>query len=232
MQICSNPPTNDEYDQYKKCEIMYIKCFICDNVFGKSKSELQHEYKKAISKNISGMKLFFCTQQCFGKYTSINNIECNCTNCGIKIIKRPCDFKKIKNAFCSKSCAATYNNAHKKHGTRRSKLEVYLERRIKEVYGDTFAIFNNKEIINSELDIYIPSLKLAFELNGIFHYEPIFGKEKLQSIKNNDDRKFQACLEKDIELCIIDTSTHKYITDKTCSKYLEIIENIINKKLI
>ena len=70
--------------------------------------------------------------------------------------------------------------------------------------------YNRKDAINSELDIYIPELELAFELNGIFHYEPIYGAEKLQQIQNNDDRKFQACLEKGISLCIIDTSSLKY----------------------
>ena len=88
-------------------------------------------------------------------------------------------------------------------------------------------IFNGKDTINSELDIYIPSLKLAFELNGIFHYEPIYGKDKLQSIKNNDTRKFQACIEKGISLCIVDSSQQKRFSPKSSQKYLDIIVNII-----
>lgn len=91
--------------------------------------------------------------------------------------------------------------------------------------------YNQKDAINSELDIYVPSLNLAFELNGIFHYEPIYGKDKLTSTKNNDGRKFQACLEKKIELVIIDTSGQKYFKEKTSQKYLDIIEQIINQKL-
>ena len=70
--------------------------------------------------------------------------------------------------------------------------------------------FNRKDTINSELDIYIPSLKIAFELNGIFHYEPIYGPEKLGQINNNDERKMQACIEHGIELCLIDVSTLTY----------------------
>jgi hypothetical protein len=91
--------------------------------------------------------------------------------------------------------------------------------------------FNRKDAINSELDIYIPTLKLAFELNGIFHYEPIYGSEKLDQIKNNDSRKYQACIEKNIELCIIDSSGLKYFKPEKCQKYLDIITNIINTKL-
>ena len=73
-------------------------------------------------------------------------------------------------------------------------------------------------------------LKIAFELNGIFHYEPIYGKEKLESIKNNDDRKFQACLEKGIEFCVIDTSGSKSFKPERDRKYLNIIEDIIIRR--
>jgi hypothetical protein len=73
--------------------------------------------------------------------------------------------------------------------------------------------YNRKDAINSELDIYIPSLKLAIELNGIFHYEPIYDQDKLDQIQNNDHRKFQACAENGISLCIIDTSSLKYFKE-------------------
>ena len=91
--------------------------------------------------------------------------------------------------------------------------------------------YNHKEAINAELDIYIPSLRVAFELNGIFHYEPIYGHDKLAAIQNNDSRKFQACLEKNIELVIIDTSHENYFKEKASRKYLDIILKIINIKL-
>ena len=130
---------------------------------------------------------------------------------------------KSGNLFCSKSCSTKYNNENKKSGSRRSKLEMWIEEQLKNKY-EFEIIFNGKDTINSELDIYIPSLKLAFELNGIFHYEPIYGDEKLKTIKNNDNKKFQACLERKIELCVIDT------TKKNDKKYLEIINTIIKLK--
>jgi len=70
-------------------------------------------------------------------------------------------------------------------------------------------------------------LKLAFELNGIFHYEPIYGPKKLSSIQNNDHRKFQACAEAGISLCIIDTSGQTYFKESTSQKYLDIIISIV-----
>lgn len=90
----------------------------------------------------------------------------------------------------------------------------------------------NKAAINGELDIYIPSLRLAFELNGIYHYEPIHGQDKLNQVQSNDHRKFQACIEHGIELVIMDTSQLKYFKEANCLKYLDIIKKIVNSKLL
>lgn len=155
----------------------------------------------------------------------------SCKNCGKEIKKCKYVLNKFKNSFCSSSCAATYNNTHKTHGTRRSKLEIWLEEQLPILYPNLEFQFNQKDAINSELDIYIPDLKLAFELNGLFHYEPIFGPEQLTKIQNNDQRKFQACLERGIELCLIDTSTQKQFTQKSAQKFLDVILKVINGRV-
>ncbi len=141
------------------------------------------------------------------------------------------ELKKTPNSFCCQSCAATYNNKNKTHGTRRSKLEIYLEEELKSKYNNLDIHFNRKDTINSELDIYIPSMKLAFELNGIFHYEPIYGDKKLNQIQNNDTRKFQACLEKGIEMCIIDVSSLVYFKPANTKKFLDIVCGLIDSKM-
>ena len=158
-------------------------------------------------------------------------LEVVCSNCKTTFHKSFSEIKKVNNHFCSQSCAATYNNKNKTKGNRRSKLEIWLEGQLTMIYPNLEILYSDKTYINSELDIHIPSLKLAFELNGIFHYEPIFGESKLDQIKNNDGRKFQACLEKGIELCIIDTSLQKYFKESTSKKYLDIITKLVNMKL-
>lgn len=203
-----------------------LQCDFCSKTFNRRPSDIaQHKKRGRIGK--------FCSYQCSLKdrKNKSKNIECVCKNCQIKFKKHLSAIIRTKNNnFCSKSCAVTYNNTHKTTGYRRSKLEIYIEQQLTQLYPDLNILFNNKTTINSELDIYIPSLNLAFELNGIFHYEPIYGEEKLSQIQNNDQRKFQACLEKQIELCIIDISKQKYFKEKTSKKYLDIICNIINMK--
>lgn len=208
---------------FKKTEEVRLECSVCKKEF-KSKKNLIYESKRFGSLSIT------CSRECYNLFAGYSQ-KVECKSCNKEFIKRTCQMKKTKGNFCSKSCAATFNNTHKIHGTRRSKLEVWLEEKLKSKYGESFFEFNQKSAINSELDIYCPSLKLAVELNGIFHYEPIYSAEKLKKIQNNDGRKYQACLERGIELCIIDVSSQNYFKESSSLKFLDIICNVVNKKL-
>lgn len=213
--------TKSELKLYKSnipCE-----CKQCKKIFGISKSDAYRVFKGTKNKN-------FCSRKCQGLFkTLISTKEIICKNCN-NVITKPLSAIS-KNSFCSKSCAATYNNKHKTKGNRRSKLEMFLEKKLIEKYPNLEIHFNRKDAINSELDIYIPSLKLAFELNGIYHYEPIHGDKRLSQIQNNDNRKFQACLEKGIELCIIDTSKLSYFKETNAILFFNIIHSILCKKM-
>lgn len=214
--------TNLEYEKSKSTQPLSCICYNCNKSFPVLKKYITYELKHKRNRHK------FCSKKCYDDYQS-SNLTVHCTNCNtiLKTKKSYIDKSKSGNLFCSQSCAATYNNTHKKHGTRKSKLEKWLESKLTEHYPNLEFHFNRKDAINSELDIYIPELKLAFELNGIFHYEPIFGEDKLQKIQNNDNRKFQACLEHGIELCIIDVSQLKYFKEKNAQKYFNIIKTII-----
>jgi hypothetical protein len=209
---------------FKYSDMIPLRCDYCQQNF-----ERMQKYIKSNLK-LRAYKGHFCSNACSVKSRDVRK-EVECKQCNKKFLKKRCYLIKSPISFCSSSCAATYSNTHKTHGCRRSKLEVYFEQILPNKYPSLEFHFNRKDAIFSELDIYIPNLKLAFELNGIFHYEPIYGLNKLDQIQNNDHRKFQACLEKNIELCIIDTSSLTYFKPEKAQKYLDIIVNIINLKL-
>lgn len=216
-------------NEYKSKDLVSFECYQCSKLFWIEVKWIKYHFKHPLK---SKKKYKFCSKECSNASVRfITTVKCG--TCSKNVEVQP---KKIKNSksgknFCSSSCAATYNNTHKTYGTRVSKLELYLQKELTSIYSNLEFHFNRKDTINSELDIYIPSLNLAFELNGIFHYEPIYGKNKLDQIQNNDSRKFQACLEKNIELCIIDASSLSYFKPANAKKYLDIVNNVISMKL-
>ena len=222
--------TKDQFLSSKKFDLLQLKCEYCSKTFKVTKKHL----KSHILNPNHHSKGDCCSVSCGLKHYSKKNNrqpkEVKCKQCNKLFKKLQCEIENSPNHFCSRSCSGTYNNTHRTHGTRVSKLEIYLQEQLPNLFPDLEFHFNRKDAINSELDVYIPSLQLAFELNGIFHYEPIFGEDKLSKIKNNDQRKFQACLEKEIELCTIDSSSLKYFKPDNAKKYLDIIENIIKLK--
>ena len=78
-----------------------------------------------------------------------------------------------------------------------------------------------------ELDIYIPSLKFAIEINGIFHYKPIFGQDKLDNIVRKDIIKNSICKNKNIDLITIKDTSVKF-SEKYGKLILETIHEHID----
>ena len=156
-----------------------------------------------------------------------------CKNCSIVFLKSYNEAKRYGNNYCTRSCAAIYNNKYRTHGGNVSKLEVYLQKELivqnnkgSYIFKLLFE-FNNRLICNGyELDIYIPTLKLAFEINGIFHYKPIFGQDKLDNIIRKDVLKNTMCKENGITLITIKDTSHKF-----SAKYGDVIFKIIDQHI-
>lgn len=189
---------------------------------GSCQIEFQRPLRQITKGKIREDKLSFCSRKCKDDHHN-KKITVSCLNCQKGFEKKAHEIIRNPNHFCSRSCSASYNNRNKKHGTRRSKLEVWLESQLSEQYPELEIHYNRSDAIQSELDIFIPSLSLAFELNGIFHYEPIYGIEKLASIQHNDECKLQACLENNIKLCILDVSCMKYFKETKGQVFLNTI---------
>jgi hypothetical protein len=204
----------------------YIKlnCDNCKIEFLRTKRSYNHNINRKSSTS-------FCNTICRDKFFAKRSPEVSCKNCNKKFRKRISQIKLTKNNFCSQSCAATYNNTNKTEGIRRSKLEKWLEEKLTKIYDFTI-LFNQKTTIGSELDIYIPSLNIAFEINGVFHYEPIYGLEKLSKIQNNDSKKAEKCINAGIKLFTIDVSKLIKFKEINCIKYLEMINEIIKDAIL
>lgn len=137
-----------------------------------------------------------------------------------------------KNLFCSKSCRMTFFNLNTKktYGCRKSYAETFLTSLIKDKYPNLEVRENVRDILDSklELDIYIPSLKLAIELNGPVHYFPIYGEGKLKNCQDRDIRKQIEIQDKKLNLMVVNIS--KINTKKKTEEFLTKVfnEQIIN----
>lgn len=135
--------------------------------------------------------------------------------------------------FCSHACEMFWRQQHdppKQH--RRSKLEIYLEATIRQTFPNLTLLCNDRQFLNGlELDFYFPELRFAIELNGIVHYEPIYGPESFEKVHKRDEQKILLCAELGIELAVIDSSTCKYLTPKTKEKYQNLTCDLIQQGL-
>lgn len=216
--------SQEDYLKGKYNTPIEFECEYCHKTY-----TLLHKYVKSYFKKNRSIR--FCSNKCSG-LSNTTSPTVVCKHCGKPFKKVISQLKKCPNSFCNSSCAAKYNNTHKTKGTRRAKLEVWLESQLKLIYPNLEIKYSYILPNCCELDIFIPSLMLAFELNGIFHYEPIYGEDKLSKIKERDTRKFKHCHDNNISLCVIDTCKQKKFTPKSSIEFLDIITNLINKELV
>lgn len=203
-------------------------CYLiaCDNC-----GSLHYKAQCEILKGLRRDKKFFCSRECHHKYHSTTQ-EVKCANCGVSFSKLPSQIAKTNNNFCSKSCAATFNNKHKKFGNRRSKIELLIEQMLLAEYPELLFYCNQKDVIGSELDFYFPSLKLAVQIQGPLHYQPIYGQTKLDQIQSMDKEKRAACQAQNIKLIELDYSNDKYLNKERIEERLSQIKTILAEEAV
>ena len=213
--------TLEQLDKLKSRELVALKCEQCNKNFFKPKNDVQCAIHKRSHNSCN-----FCSRSCTGKYKTIKlTTQTKCLNCNKEFTIKISVLKKSINHFCTSSCSASYRNKNKKSGYRRSKLEIYIEQQLKLDYPMLDIRFNDRSI-GYELDIYIPSLKLAFEINGIHHYKPIWKNYK-RTIEI-DKEKLTTCLEHNIRLFVYDISTVKHFKPEIGLTYLNLIKEQIS----
>lgn len=217
--------TNTEYSLSKSRDYLPLRCIHCHSKFYKEKHEIQKVYAGKTKSTLN-----FCSRKCAGSHKRVLQ-QVICKQCGTIFTKKNTEIKRYPIHFCSKSCVTTYFNIHKTYGSNVSKLEKYLQKELIDTYSTIHFHFNRKNTIGSELDIFIPELSIGFEINGIFHYRPIFGKKQLSFVQSNDAKKVKKCDELGIVLYIINTTTQNTFSVKSSYEFLKKITDIIDDRL-
>lgn len=195
-----------------------LSCHTCAAVFYRPKNE--------VLKILKGNRTYtfdYCSRPC--RPDSPKQVECK--NCHKLFLKEARQIARTANNFCGRSCSARFHNRHKTSGTKISKLESWLKTKLVEAYPELAILFNDRTTIGLELDIFIPRLNLAFELNGLFHYEPIFGLDKLLKVQQRDKSKLAKCHEAGIDLCVLNVTDQLKFSETTSWKFLDTIVDII-----
>lgn len=221
------PLYNEKDFVIAKTNILFpLECYVCNASFFRNKKLINRCIKGA-----GGILLKYCSKKCQVS-EQIKQEKVFCLNCNIEFLKKKSQIKLSIKHFCNPKCHLTFYNKNKTIGIRRSKLEKYIEEQLSIIYPELIIEYNKTKAIQSEIDIFIPSLRIAFELNGIFHYNPIYGVDKLMKIRVNDEIKSKACQKAKIDLYVIDTSKQKRVNPLTSQKYLDFIINIIKPNII
>ena len=194
--------------------MLKLECSHCKAALSRTKSQLSVIAKK-------GIKDIFCGVDCRNKFR-IRKVSSVCRQCSKVFDKFPSQQRSDKqHDFCGSSCAATFNNRHRTIGNRSSKLELWLQSRLPEVFPGLEFQFNDKTAIEGELDIYVPSLKLGIEIQGPTHFFPIYGQDILENTQKNDDYKRQMCKKNGVKLVELDVSDMINMKSYKFSKYVE-----------
>lgn len=163
-------------------------------------------------------------------------LNVKCEGCGKDLKRTTSDLKKMKHGkpYCSKSCRMTHYNAHilPRISYRRSELENMLTTLIRVDFPDLKIMPNDRSTLDGhlEIDIYLPTIPLAIELNGPVHYLPIYGDERLKKVQTKDSRKHLELHERGIALLVLDISKlnskkqQRLFVEK---QYLELIRPLI-----
>ena len=207
------------------------------------KCECGNIAESAVS-NFANKKVYACKKCNAGKINSLtkrislNDIKNNLSEKGFKVIKITNYNGNLEGSEWEMVCES--NHSFKRSGNNiknikycpfcftdsceenliRDLIEIHFNAKFPSIRPDFLkSTYSNK---NLELDMYNKDLKLAFEYNGIQHYEPIYGEKRLEISQRNDMEKNRLCEQNGVKLITIKHNDKKIVDKK------EFLLNIIN----
>lgn len=171
--------------------------------------------------------------------TFYNKIKCvtTCCECGKEVRRDKRDLVKNKNiCFCNRGCRMRYQIKHIIPKPR-SKAEIFLSSHIATTFPSLRIAKNDRRTLKCglEIDIFLPEINLAIELNGPCHYFTIYGEDSLKRVQRNDEIKQSEINSLGHKLIIVDISTlptcktQKFIEDYFISSLKPIIEELLTE---
>lgn len=180
-----------------------------------NKNDIISINKENFIKNIKsqGFEYIFCDyENDYYKHTDLR-----CIKCGKKFNTVLCNGRYLRKIYCP-GCSG-------KSG--QSNIENEIFEYIQKLLPNTVILHNDKTLIGKELDIYIPSEKLAIEINGVNWHS--FGTTFPNNIHREDKDKtkhydkYKLCEAKGVKLL--------QFTDIIINKKLNLVKSIIKDNL-
>jgi hypothetical protein len=116
-----------------------------------------------------------------------------------------------------------------------SKFEKYL---LSALISKQYKVQPHRKFLfpNSEMsvDCYLPIERICIEINGVSHYQPVWGEEAFEKTKARDMLKVQQLLGENCSVIVINNeqSYHsKTIMEKTANALLKLIPQIVNQNI-
>jgi hypothetical protein len=193
-----------------------INCMWCGILFSKKQSLFSYRENH------------FCSRLCSSRFQDKkHNVECFV--CGKHFRKSKYQSEKRPRHCCSSECVKVLNNNFKDWASNRSKLELAIENHLGVIFSG-LDIRYNKTDMGYELDIFIPDLKLAIEINGIYHYENIFKNNRFERTQQIDNEKVDKCRELGVNLFVINVSKDR--GEKIKAQRISEVEKIVRDRII
>jgi endogenous inhibitor of DNA gyrase (YacG/DUF329 family) len=193
-----------------------VKCLTCGKKIYRIGSHIK-KYPKS-----------YCSRKCYGLSFQVPRCNILCKKCGKQITRKLTHINKYKNQFCSRKCATCYIRIFSKVAAR-SKIEEFLFNLIKTDFPILTIEQNIRSLLSCgyEIDIWIPQINLAIELNGPVHYFNIYGN--LDITQQHDTTKRDEINQRGYKFIVIDVSQNNYKKTKNlvCEEYLNVIKPMI-----